>query len=115
MKDLEMLVFPTGTAYVHADNLNKEYAYIFNTGAVRWTTAPEKIPGNILGKIEHDAHATKINFREDVLKGTEADQQRTLIHLCEDLPFSVLTQVLAEDTTGERLKFVVRYLQEDRQ
>lgn len=115
MKDLEMFVFPTGTAYVHAENVNKEYAYIFDTGAIRWTTAQDKIPGWILTRIEHDADATRINFRNKVFEGTEADQQRTLIHLCEDLPLSVLTQVLAEDTTEERLNHVVRYLQEDKQ
>lgn len=104
---MKIFEYPTGNSYTD-DNFH-EYAFIFKTGGIRWTIPPEKVPGNDLLRIEHDLDGLRCNIRESIFNGTEQEKQSKLILLCEDLSFPVLTQVLAEDTTDDRLNYIVNY------
>lgn len=111
MINLGIYSFPGGTSFCDRNrtenNDYKELAFVRVYGQIQYKTPREKLPHEIIEKIESEARTARAKFEADTRHNWKLDRVKTYFRMLDYLPISEVLKITAEKDDAEKLKMII--------
>lgn len=114
MKNINLGVycFPGGTSFCDRNRTEsgdyKELAFVRAYGQINYKTPREKIPADVIKKIEQEARETRRKFEEQTRRDWQLDRIRSYSRLVDYLSLNDALKVFNEKDPEQQLEMIIQ-------